>query len=582
MILLVLITIMGCKKEYYTISVLSDTPGCLVSGGGSYENGSYISISAIPADGYKFKKWDDGITSNPRYITVSHNATYIAMFELTNNGGGGGGSSTISAPTGVTASIYEDEEGVFVYVKWNNVSNAVKYNIYYSTSNESYSNIGTVTSNYCYITNPNTNNYVKVTAVSSNGTESNMSNYAYCSYNGGGGGGGTTAPNAPTGVTATNVGSSSSPQIKISWNSVSNATSYKVYRSSSSSGTYSQLGSATSNTYSYDNNPLSGYNYYKVKAVNSAGESSYSSYAYYNNTGGGGGGTTVPNAPTGVTATNVGTSSSPQIEISWNAVSNATSYKVYRSSSASGSYSLLGSTSSTYKYDNNPMSGYNYYKVKAVNSAGESSYSSYAYYNNTGGGGGGGTSYSPCPPTVSVSGSSSQTVTWTVPTSSGCGTPTSFEVYKYAPCSSTWELKTTTTSHTYNCSSSNIHPGYNKYIVKAINSQGTAQSMMAISTLVSLAKPSSFSVQKLSGGYIKFTWSAVAKATGYQIFDATSASGPYYILDQVTDGSTTTLTRYYPMSSGTTRYFKIKAYFDCDGVGGPIYSDLTTYKSLTF
>ena len=576
-ILLILMTIVGCKKEYYTISVQSNTPGCLVSGGGSYESGSYISISAIPADGYKFKEWNDGNTNNPRYITVSHDATYIATFEKIN--GGGGNSSSISAPTGVTASIYEDEEGVFVYVKWNSVSNAVKYNIYYSTSNGSYSNIGSVTSNYCYITNPNTNNYVKVTAVSSNGTESNMSNYAYCSYNGGGGGGGTTAPNAPTGVTATNVGSSSSPQIKISWNSVSNATSYKVYRSSSSSGTYSQLGSATSNTYSYDNNPLSGYNYYKVKAVNSAGESSYSSYAYYNNTGGGGGGTTVPNAPTGVTATNVGTSSSPQIEISWNAVSNATSYKVYRSSSASGSYSLLGSTSSTYKYDYNPMSGYNYYKVKAVNSAGESSYSSYAYYNNTGGGGGG-SSYEPCPPTVSVSGTSSQTVSWTPTTGYGCGAPTSYKVYKYDACVSdgNWSLLTTTTSTSYHVSSSNVHPGQNMYAVQAVNSNGTATNY-GTSSYVTLSKPSSFSAQKQNNA-IKFTWSSVSKATGYQIFMSDAAYGTYYILTQIDGGSTTTYTSYYPYQTGTNYYFKIKAIWNCNSMIE--YSDLTSYQVVHF
>ena len=470
-ILLILMTIVGCKKEYYTISVQSNTPGCLVSGGGSYESGSYISISAIPADGYKFKEWNDGNTNNPRYITVSHDATYIATFEKTN--GGGGNSSSISAPTGVTASIYEDEEGVFVYVKWNSVSNAVKYNIYYSTSNGSYSNIGSVTSNYCYITNPNTNNYVKVTAVSSNGTESNMSNYAYCSYNGGGGGG-TTVPNAPTGVTATNVGSSSNPQIEIAWNSVSNATSYKVYRSSSASGTYSQIGSATSNTYSYDNNPLSGHNYYKVRAVNSAGESSYSSYAHYNNTGGG-------------------------------------------------------------------------------------------------------SSYSPCPPTVTVSGTSSQTVSWTVPTTSGCGTPTSFEVRKYEPCSGTWELKTTTTSHSYTCPSSSVHPGINRYTVTAINSNGS-DGGTGVSSSVSLAKPSSFSVQKLSGGNIKFTWSVVTKATGYQIYVLTPEMSDYALHSQVNDGNTSTLTEYYPAPSGTR--FKIRAFYDCGYVGGPIYSNFTSYQVI--
>ena len=385
-----------------------------------------------------------------------------------------------------------------------------------------------------------------------------------------------TVPDAPTDVTATNIGSTSSPQIEISWNSVSNATSYKVYRSSSASGSYSQIGSSTSYTYLYDNSPMTGYNYYKVKAVNSAGESDLSSsydYYYYS-------ATTVPDAPTGVTATNVGSSSSPQIEISWNSVSNATNYKVYRSSSASGTYSQLGSaTPNTYLYDNNPLSGHNYYKVKAVNSAGESSYSSYAHYNNTGGGG---SSYEPCPPTVSVSGTSSQTVSWTYSTGYGCGTPTSFKVYHCDPCNGgTYVLIATTTSTSYHVSSSNVHPGINRYAVQAINSSGQV-SNYASSQSVSLSYPSSFSVQKLSGGYLKFTWSAVTKATGYQVFVSTTASGTYTICDQVSDGTTTTSTIYYPESSGNNRYFKIRAYFDCDGVGGPIYSNFTSYQVVHF
>ncbi len=84
-----------------------------------------------------------------------------------------------------------------------------------------------------------------------------------------------------------------------------------------------------------------------------------------------------PDAPTGVTATFSGT----QIQVSWNSVSNATSYKVYRSSSANGSYTLIGSPTNTYYYDTNPLTGYNYYKVKAVNSAGESAFSSVASCN---------------------------------------------------------------------------------------------------------------------------------------------------------------------------------------------------------
>ena len=87
-----------------------------------------------------------------------------------------------------------------------------------------------------------------------------------------------------------------------------------------------------------------------------------------------------PNAPTGVNATLSGS----QIQVSWSSVSNATSYKVYRSSSANGSYTLIGSPTNIYYYDTNPLTGYNYYKVKAVNNAGESAFSSVASCNYSG------------------------------------------------------------------------------------------------------------------------------------------------------------------------------------------------------
>lgn len=54
-----------------------------VSGGGTYEYGSSVTLTATPADGYRFVKWSsDGNTSASRTITVTGNATYTAIFEL--------------------------------------------------------------------------------------------------------------------------------------------------------------------------------------------------------------------------------------------------------------------------------------------------------------------------------------------------------------------------------------------------------------------------------------------------------------------------------------------------------------------
>ena len=68
----------------YTITVnASPDEGGTVSGSGTYDAGSYIGIRAEQNNQlyYQFVKWSDGITENPRYITVNGNATYTAIFE---------------------------------------------------------------------------------------------------------------------------------------------------------------------------------------------------------------------------------------------------------------------------------------------------------------------------------------------------------------------------------------------------------------------------------------------------------------------------------------------------------------------
>lgn len=143
---------------------------------------------------------------------------------------------------------------------------------------------------------------------------------------------------------------------------------------------------------------------------------------------------------------------------------------------------------------------------------------------------------------------------------------------------------TTTTSTSYHVSSSNVHPGINRYAVKAINSSGSV-SNYASSSSVSLSAPTTLSVQKLSGGYLKFTWSSVSKATGYQIFmsDSPSPNSGYMIMSNgwITGGSTTTVTIYYPESSGTTKYFKIKAFYDC-GDYWELSNLSSSYAHVTF
>ena len=472
------------------------------------------------------------------------------------------------APTGLSSYV----SGSTIIVSWNSVEDADKYCIEY-TSGSNYHSETVYGTSFTDYSPDNGENYYKVSAHNEYGYSEHRETSCY--YGGGNGGGGSTSLDAPTGLTAEVSGS----RIYITWNSVSNASYYRIRRFSSTSGYMEEIGT-TSDTYYYDSSPQTGQNYYEVTSVSNKGtESSYASVeCQYSNGGGGGGGGggSAPSAPTGVSAEVSGS----QIRVSWNSVSTATQYTVYRSTSASGSYTSIGTTSSTYYYDSNPSTD-NYYKVKAKNSNGESSYSSYAYchYSSGGGGGGGGsTNYAPCPPTVSASGTASSiSVSWTKATGTGCGNPTSYKVYKRNPISGSYELKTTTSSTSYR--DTDVHPGVNRYAVEAINSYGSDEGY-GYSSSITLPRPTSFNAQKSGSDYVKFTWSKVSQATGYQIFVSTSASGNYTILDQIDDVNTTTHTRYYPGESGRTYYFKMRAIWIASGTYE--YSDFTTYKSVTF
>lgn len=76
----VLLTV-GCGKEKYTITVTANpTAYGIVNGSGEYEDGATVTLSAVPNIGYRFVNWNDGVTDNPRTVTVTGDAVYVANF----------------------------------------------------------------------------------------------------------------------------------------------------------------------------------------------------------------------------------------------------------------------------------------------------------------------------------------------------------------------------------------------------------------------------------------------------------------------------------------------------------------------
>lgn len=73
------------EKKYYSVSVTSSSAekGSVTVKGvadGKAEEGSDITITAVPCDGYQFVKWSDGSNVNPRTINVKDNITLTAEF----------------------------------------------------------------------------------------------------------------------------------------------------------------------------------------------------------------------------------------------------------------------------------------------------------------------------------------------------------------------------------------------------------------------------------------------------------------------------------------------------------------------
>ena len=51
-----------------------------VTGAGTYEEDSEVTIEAVPVEGYRFESWSDGSTENPRIITIVSDMNLIATF----------------------------------------------------------------------------------------------------------------------------------------------------------------------------------------------------------------------------------------------------------------------------------------------------------------------------------------------------------------------------------------------------------------------------------------------------------------------------------------------------------------------
>ncbi len=263
----------------------------------------------------------------------------------------------------------------------------------------------------------------------------------------------TTLLSVPTKLAASATGTQS---ISVTWNTVTNATTYDLQRSTSANGTYSVVYSGAAAQYTDTAVQAGTTYYYEVRADNSATNSAYSSYVSA---------TAISGVPTGLTATATGPQS---ISITWNTVTGATTYALQRSTSANGTYSSVYSGTATQYTDTAAQPGTTYYyEVRSGTSTGNSAYSSPVS-----------TITYPAIPTglsASASGPQSISVSWSTMTGA-----TTYFVQRATASSGPWTP--IYTGSIASCSSTSLQPATTYYYeVSAGNSSGSSAYSSAVS-----------------------------------------------------------------------------------------------------
>lgn len=240
-----------------------------------------------------------------------------------------------------------------VQISWSSVDNADGYMVYRRTADSGWKKIASRVTDISYKDQKavtGTTYYYTVKAYSYAWGEMTVSSYDKDGV----------AGKARLGkVKIATANSESYSTIRVTWNKVSGANGYKVYRSTSKDGKYAAIGSTAKNSAVtfLDKKAVTGKTYYyKVRAYrNVSGKKVYGSYSVTEKA------KAVLSAPT----LSAGSTSKTAV-LEWSKVKGADGYQVYASDSKNGTYTRIKITKGTGATDESLLTGKTrYYKVRA-------------------------------------------------------------------------------------------------------------------------------------------------------------------------------------------------------------------------
>ena len=425
-----------------------------------------------------------------------------------------------------------------------------------------------------------TTRHYRVSAINANGTgvPSNVDSATT----------GTTVPGAPTGLTATASGTT---QIDLSWTAPASTggsaiTGYKIEVSANGTSGWTDQVANTGNantTYAHTGLTAGTTRHYRVSAINANGTGVPSNVDSATT------GTTVPGAPTGLTATASGTT---QIDLAWSAPASTggsaiTGYKIESSSDGGSSWSDLvantSNTTTTYAHTGLTAGTTRHYRVSAINANGAGTASNVDSATT-------GTTVPGAPTglTATASGTTQIDLAWSAPASTGGSAITGYKIEVSANGTSGW---TDQVANTGNATTTYAHTGLaagdtRHYRVSAINANGagTASNVDSATTGTTVpGAPTGLTATASGTTAINLSWSAPASTggsaiTGYKI--EVSPDGSSWS-DLVADtGSTDTAYAHVGLAPATTRHYRVSA-INAVGTSDASDSDDTTTTAST-
>ena len=514
-----LVTASSCNSDYGW-----------VNGDISSVYGATSTLQAIPNSGYRFIYWRKGATKvseNALYtFTVIEDCEYIAEF------------AAISTPTVTAVSVgynsvkldWNEVQGASAYEVWCAVTNTGSYIHIETLSDTTYTNIGLQI---------NTTYYYKVVAYCAALTAITYGSFSVPTS-------ATPVPSAPKLYASPKSYNSA----YVAWDAVPGASGYELSRATSPSGIYKPI--KTTSSLSYTNTSLGTGTtyYYKVRAYRTVGRTKvYGNYSII---------TAATPMLSSVASATASAYYPTSVKISWSSVPGRTKYEVWRSTTPTGGFGLIKSTTSTYYKDTTctPFVTY-YYQIRVYRTvSGQKVY---------------GSSTSPTASATPILGNvtgvgaamsspSSNKVSWASVTGAS-----GYEVWRSTTADSGYVLVKSTSSRSY--TDSNLIPNTTYYYqVRAYRKVGGSPVPSALSAPVS-ATPYFRSVLnpkavRSSATKIKLTWSAVSGRTGYEVYRSTLPDSGFVLIKSTTSTSFTDS----GLTTGVTYYYKICAYRTVNGV----------------